>query len=69
MKEFRAYYDEVDDILYLGRAGREEEVVEVLPGLNLEMDASGEIIGIELLRASSLLREILEPISRKALSA
>lgn len=45
MKEHQVYYDEIDDVLYLGQAGQEEEVIEVMPGVNLGMDASGRIIG------------------------
>jgi uncharacterized protein YuzE len=66
MKDFKIFYDEREDILYLGKEGKEEEVVEVAPGLNIEMDSSGRVIGIELLRASSLLKDVIKPITRKA---
>jgi uncharacterized protein YuzE len=66
MKDFKIFYDEREDILYLGKEGKEEEVVEIAPGLNIEMDSSGRVIGIELLRASSLLKDVIKPITRKA---
>ena len=65
MKNFKIFYDEQEDILYLAQEG-EEEVVELAPGLNLEMDGEGQIIGIELLRASSLLKDVIKPITRRA---
>ena len=66
MKDFKIFYDEREDILYLGKEGEEEEVVEIAPGLNIEMDSSGQVIGIELLRASSLLKDVIKPITQKA---
>ncbi len=59
-------YDPEVDVLYLARAGQEEEVVEVYPGLNLELDASGELIGVEILKASRLLKEVIGPLMQKA---
>lgn len=66
MKNFQIFYDEKEDILYLAQEGEEEEVVELAPGLNLEMDSEGQIIGIELLRASTLLKDVIKPITRRA---
>lgn len=31
MKDFRVFYDEKEDILYLAKEGQEEEVVEISP--------------------------------------
>lgn len=62
----KVHYDAEGDVLYLARRGLEEEVVEVYPGLNLELDASGELIGVEILRASELLREVIGPLIHKA---
>jgi uncharacterized protein YuzE len=64
----KVHYDPEVDVLYIARAGKEEEVVEVYPGLNLEMDAKGETIGVEILRASKLLGQVLEPLRSKASS-
>ena len=59
-------YDPEVDVLYLARTGQEEEVVEVYPGLNLELNASGELIGVEILMASRLLKEVIGPLMQKA---
>jgi uncharacterized protein YuzE len=64
----KVHYDAEVDVLYLAREGQEEEVVEVYPGLNLELDASGELIGVELLNASELLRQVIGPMMLKATS-
>ena len=47
------HYDSHSDTVYIvaGR-GMEEEFVEVAPGLNVELDAKGDGIGIEILKAS-----------------
>ena len=46
-------YDSKSDTLYIvaGR-GMEKEFVEVAPGVNVELDAKGDVIGIEILKAS-----------------
>ena len=61
------YVSEVD-VLYLAREGEEEDVVEVYPGLNLEVNASGELIGVEILQASHLLKSVIGPLMQKASS-
>ncbi len=54
-------YDETTDILYLvAERGEEEEFVEVAPGINVELNQSGEIIGIEILNASQVLGPIMK---------
>ena len=50
----KVHYDAEADVLYLAKEGQEEEVVEVYPGMNLELDANRELIGVELLQASEL---------------
>ena len=62
-------YDSELDILYLAREGQEENVVEVSPGLNLEFDAQGELLGVEILNASRLMKQVIEPLHEKALAA
>lgn len=47
MEEFKISYDEEEDILYLAKEGEEREVVEVSPGVNVELDDSGKLIGVE----------------------
>ncbi len=62
----KVHYDAEIDVLYLARAGLEQEVREIYPGLNLEIDAQGELIGVEILRASELLKEVIGPLLEKA---
>jgi uncharacterized protein YuzE len=56
-------YDSKSDILYIvARKGKEEEFVEIAPGINIELDEKGEVIGIEILNASSFLKPIAKPL-------
>lgn len=59
-------YDEEADVLYLAREGQEEEVVEVYPGVNLEYGPGHELLGIEILGASRLLKGVVDPLSQRA---
>ena len=34
MSDFKVFYDKKQDVLFLGREGREEEAVEISPQLN-----------------------------------
>jgi len=69
MKDFRVFYDEKEDILYLGKEGQEEEIVELAPGINVELDGSGELIGVELFNASTLLKDVIKPMEKRILAA
>src|SRR6266849_8999511 len=63
-------YDSSSDVLYLvTKEGVEAEFREVLPGVNVEMDEEGQVIGVEILRASKVLGNILEPLYRKRKAA
>ena len=55
MKNFRVLYDE-EDILYLEKPGREEQVIELAPGVNIEVNKSGKLIGSRYLKPQSYLR-------------
>ncbi len=49
----RYQYDKKSDSLYICiREGEEERFEEIVPGINVELDENGEIIGVEILRAS-----------------
>ena len=63
---FHVSYDQVHDVLYLAREGTEAESVEVAPGITLEYDAQGGVLGLEVLRASQVLRDVLKPLLAKA---
>ncbi len=69
MAKFKVFYDEKEDVLYLAKEGQEEEVVEIAPGVNVELDASGELIGVELFKASSLFKDVIKPMERKIKAA
>ena len=69
MKDFKVIYDEEEDILYIAKEGKEEEVVELSPGVNVELDSSGKLIGIELFNASAILKDVIEPIDKRIKAA
>lgn len=59
-------YDSQGDVLYLGaKKGREEEFVEVSPGINVELDQKGQVIGVEVLNASKILRSVVPPLQKQ----
>jgi uncharacterized protein YuzE len=59
------HYDAKSDVLYFGaQHGIEEEYSEVAPGVGIELDKKGNIIGIEILNASKVMR----PVSRSLFS-
>ena len=60
-------YDPNTDALYvLTGEGEEEEFVEISPGVNVELDSEGRVIGIEILNASKALSSVIEPLYRKS---
>jgi uncharacterized protein YuzE len=63
--KLNVHYDKKIDVLYLSREGEEEEVEEIYPGINLELDKEGKIIGIEILNASTILKDALQPLQEK----
>ena len=58
MDNFKVFYDEEEDILYLAKEGEEAEVVEISPGVNMELDSNGNLIGVELFKASRMFKKI-----------
>ena len=65
MEAFKVFYDEEDDILYLGKEGQEEEVIELSTGVNMEIDESGKLIGVEVFKASSLFKAIIKQMEKR----
>lgn len=56
-------YDSKSDVIYIvTKKGKEEEFVEVAPGINVELDEKGEVMGIEILNASIFLKPIAKPL-------
>ena len=43
----------------------EEEVVEIAEGINVELDDQGELIGVEILNASQVLRPVVRSLESK----
>jgi uncharacterized protein YuzE len=63
-------YDSSTDVLYLvTQEGVEVEFREVIPGVNVELDEEGQVIGVEILEASRVLKNVLEPLYRKKKAA
>ena len=69
MNEFKIYYDEAEDILYLAKEGEEKEVVELSPGVNIELDSSGQLIGVEVFKASSLFKDVIKIMEKRLQAA
>ena len=65
MEYFNVYYDEAEDPLYLAKEGKEAEVVELSPGVNMELDDKGNLIGVELFKASLMFKNVLKPMEKK----
>lgn len=62
----KIHYDPEIDVLYIAKEGEENEVVEIHPGISLELDEKGELIGIEILNASKLLKDVIKPLEQKS---
>ena len=63
MKHAVIHYDPHSDTLSIvTRKGSEEQFVEVVPGVSVEFNAKGQVLGIEILRASRILRPVVKPL-------
>ena len=64
------YYDKKSDSLYIViKEGEEESFEEIVPGINLELDSKGEVIGVEIINASRFINEKYEKkISEKSIA-
>jgi len=61
-------YDQKSDVLYIGvKRGIEEDFIEISPGINIELDSKGQVIGIEILNASKVLKSVIKPLQRQIL--
>lgn len=69
MQDFKVSYDDSEDILYLAKEGEEEEIVELAPGVNVELDSSGNLIGVEVFNASLLFKDVIKLMGRKLRAA
>jgi uncharacterized protein YuzE len=58
-------YDPSSDVLYIAtRKGVEEEFTEVAPGVNVEIDDRGNVLGVEIRRASHTLKGFLKLLKK-----
>lgn len=56
-------YDEESDSLFIYlEEGEEERFEEIAPGINLEFNSEGKIIGVEILKASRFLGKFKKTI-------
>ena len=62
-------YDAEFDLLHWGQAGIEDAAVEVYPGVTLELDAAGAVIGVEVFKAGQLLGPDFQPLLQAAAQA
>jgi len=67
-KNIKVFYDRESDVLYISKEEREEEFMELFPGINIELNEKGEFIGIEILNASEMLRDVVEPLREKRMA-
>ena len=65
MNDFKVFYDDEEDILFLAKEGEEAEVVEISPGVNMELDSDGNLIGVEVFNASMMFKDILKSMEKK----
>ncbi len=65
MEDFKVFYDGKEDVLYFAKEGQEEEVVELGPGVNVELDNFGNLIGVEVFNASILFKDVIKEMGRK----
>lgn len=65
MEGFKAHYDEAEDILYLAKEGQEAKAVELAPGVSMELDADGNLIGVEVFSASRVFRDVIKPMEKR----
>jgi uncharacterized protein YuzE len=69
MPKTRMAYFEDDDVLHLAISDEPEaKSVELSPNITAELNAAGELIGIEILDASTYLRDsILDSVQARVL--
>jgi uncharacterized protein YuzE len=70
MNNTKMAYFEKEDILHLTLSDeRETQSVEISPNITVEVNEAGELIGIEIIKASSFIRDsILESVQARLLT-
>lgn len=57
----RIHYSRVSDVLYLlFDEARHDELGELMSAINLDYDDNGQLIGVEVVNASQLLKEFIK---------
>ena len=57
-------YDKESDSLFIYlEEGEEESFEEIVPGINIELDKNGKVIGVEVLKASRFRERIKDKIN------
>ncbi len=68
-EQLKVHYDSKEDILWLAKPGIEEEFRELGPWINIELDAEGYPLGVEIFHASRLLKRVAESLAENARKA
>ena len=70
MNKTKMLYFEEEDILHLVMSDEEEaNSVELSPNITAELNAQGELIGIEILQASTFIRDsLMDTVQAKMLN-
>lgn len=62
MKKQYNYDAESDSLFIYLEEGEEESFEEIVPGINIELDKNGKIIGIEVLKASRFAERLKDKL-------
>ena len=63
----RYHYDKKSDsLLIYVQEGEEEDFEEIVPGINAELDKKGNILGVEILKASRFSEDLKKKIALKS---
>ncbi len=54
-----------DSLYILTKKGMEEEFIEMAPGVNLELNEQGDVIGTEILNASNILKGVTRSLYKQ----
>jgi uncharacterized protein YuzE len=70
MKKPKMFYFEKEDVLHLVMSDEEEaNSVELSPNITAELNEQGELIGLEILQASTFIRDsVMEAVQAKLLN-
>ncbi|MEK6914669.1 MAG: DUF2283 domain-containing protein [Nanoarchaeota archaeon] len=61
VKNIKYEYDKESDSLLINIKEEEEESFEeIIPGVNIELNKEGEIIGVEILKASRFMKKLAD---------